>query len=218
MRSDISKVLVTTPRIGSRLNNGEVRALRRERITEDYDGPRRTSMKPSHRRYCDRKYLNEYLNPLYRFLERRCGSRWDDVYSEIREHNRPGSAVGEHIFQHLFDYVRVKTTEVSLYWGPDFFVDDDGILQKSPPRERWTRPAPPDTWRPTDDEFIWHVQRDDGCWFEWRLLEEPDDVYERLRLSYRGLPEGFSSELPRSSGRYGVLRTLSKAEKKALGI
>ena len=143
MRSDISKVLVTTPRVGSWRKNEEVKALRRERIDEDYDGPTRTSMRPTGDSWSERKQLNEYLNPLWRFLQRRCGTPWDDVYSEIREHNRPGSAVGEHIFQHLFDYVRVKITDVSHWWNPDFFVDEGGILRRSPPREPWQRATPP---------------------------------------------------------------------------
>jgi hypothetical protein len=213
MRSDISKVLVTTPRIGSRWKNGEVRALRRERIDEDYDGPRRTSMKPSNAGW-ERKQLNEYLNPLYRFLERRVGERWDNVYSEICASNSRGSAVGEHIYQHLFDYVRVKTTDVSSWFNPDFFVDGDGILRRSAPRERW-KPAPlPGTWRATDDETVWYVRRDgDGCWFEWRLVEDPDDTL----FSLRGTPKGFESGgLPRKPGHIGRLRTLSKKEKKAL--
>jgi hypothetical protein len=216
MRSDISKVLVTTPRFGSWRKNEEVKALRRERIDEDYDGPGYTSMRPTHSGW-DRKELNEYLNPLYRFLQRRCGTPWDDVYSEIREHNRPGSAVGEHIFQHLRDYVVVKTTDVSRWFRPDFFVDGDGILCESPPRERWTRPAPTAAWRSTDDEHLWHVRRDDGCWFEWRLIPLPDDVFARYSLRDR-VPSGFADGLPRDLGRYGVLRTLSRAEKKQLGI
>jgi len=216
MRSDISKVLVTTARLGSRRSNGEVKALRRERINEDYSGPSITSMRPTNGGW-DRKQLNEYLNPLRRFLQRRCGTQWDDVYSEIREHNRPGSAVGEHIFQHLFDYVRVKTTDVSHYWDPDFFVDTGGILRRSPPRDRraWARSPDPTYWHPTDDEHLWHVRRDDGCWFEWRLIPLPDDVFARCSLHE---PAGFADGLPRAAGRYGSLRTLSRAEKKKLGI
>lgn len=220
MRSDISKVLVTTPRVGSRLKNGEVLALRRERITEDYDGPRRTSMKPSHHRYCDRKQLNEYLNPLARFLQKQVGKRWDDVYSEICKHNKRGSAVGEHIFQHLFDYVRAKpTASVNEWYYHNYYVDESGILQKSPER-KWPRfkREQPECWRKTDDELVWYVQRDDGCWFEWTLAPEPEDLMARLDMYRRRGPSGFESGLPTKLRHCGVLRTLSKAEKKALSL
>lgn len=220
MRSDISKVLVTTARYGSRMKNGEVRALRRERITEDYDGPRRTSMKPSHHRYCDRKQLNEYLNPLQRFLHKQVGRRWDDVYSEICEHNSRNSAVGAHIYEHLFDYVEVNPTAVRSGWFPArFFVDDDGVLRASeePKRRSWAK-AVPDSWRSTEDELLWYVRRDDGCWFEWRLVPEPDNPVERWALQRRPGRTGFSDSLPWRAGYYGVLRTLTRKEKRALGI
>ena len=217
MRRDISKVLVTTPRIGSDWKNKEVRDLRRERIDEDYDGPRQTSMRPTTGGWDDRKQLNEYLNPLYRFLEKRVGRNWDRVYSEICEHNSRGSAVGEHIFQHLRDYVRVKTSDVSAYWPPDFFVDKGGNLRRSPPRERWrsdSQARVPRSWRRIDD--VWYVRRNDGCWFEWTLHQIPDDL---SRWDYRDRePNGFHEGLPSKGGCYGLLRTLSRREKKDLGL
>ena len=220
MRSDISKVLVTTPRFGSRMKNGEVHALRRERITEDYDGPRRSSMNPSHRKFAERKQLNEYLNPLERFLQKQVGRNWDEVYSEICQHNSRNSAVGAHIYQHLFDYVEVKATTVRPYvwtWSP-YFVDVDGILRESPKSPRRPGRTVPDSWLETDDALLWYVRRDDGCWFEWRLLPEPDDVMERWIIRRRPERPGFSERLPSKVGHYGVLRTLTRKEKRALGI
>jgi hypothetical protein len=222
MRKDIAKVLVTTPRVGSWMKNEEVLYRRRERITEDYDGPGRTSMRPQNPRggYTERKQLNEYLNPLYRFLEKRVGRNWDRVYSEIRQHNRPGSAVGEHIFQHLRDYVRVKLTDVSEHYWSDFFVDKGGILRRSPPRDysAYARRAPPDSWRKTDDKLLWHVRRDDGCWFEWRLVPPPDDEAALSNFYFRKEPRGFSDGLPSHLTFHGVLRTLSRKDKVRLGL
>ena len=221
MRDDISKVLVTTPRVGSWRKNEEVKAMRRERIDEDYDGPTQTSMRPTGDSWSERKQLNEYLNPLYRFLEKRVGRNWDRVYSEICEHNRRGSAVGEHIFQHLRDYVRVKTTDVSRWWTPDFFVDKAGTLRRSPPRDTsaWARRTNPASWRATDDKLLWYVRRDDGCWFEWRLSRMPDsNTMEYWELYDRKDPSGFSEGLPGVGCHRGQLRTLSRREKKELGI
>lgn len=218
MRDDIAKVLVTTPRVGSSWKNQEVKRLRRQRIDEDYDGPSQTSMRPTGDGWSERKQLNEYLNPLYRFLERRVGRNWDRVYSEICEHNSRGSAVGEHIFQHLRDYVRVKHTDVSRYWTPDFFVDKTGVLRRSPPQDlsAWARRPGPDSWRKTDDELLWYVRRDDGCWFEWSLHAFPDDL---TRWTCRDRePDGFKDGLPSVPGNYGLLRTLSRREKKDLKL
>jgi hypothetical protein len=223
MREDISKILVTTPRVGSWRKNDEVLYRRREHITEDYDGPTQCSMRPKNPRgrWTERKMLNEYLNPLERYLAKQVGRRWDDVYSEICKNNPRGSAVGEHIFQHLFQYVRVKTTQVTREWmNWDYFVDEDGILSRSPPREPyWTGRTPPDSWRSTDDEHIWYVRRDDGCWFEWRLVSMPDrntlafwEFYDRKE------PDGFEAGLPSEIGHRGVLRTLSRREKQNLSI
>ena len=223
MRKDIAKILVTTPRIGSWMKNDEVLYRRRERIDEDYDGPTRTSMRPKdpRGRWTERKMLNEYLNPLYRFLEKRVGRNWDRVYSEIRQNNRPGSAVGEHIFQHLFDYVRVKTTDVSEGYYADFFVDKRGILRRSPPRydARWSPRPPPDSWRSTDDELVWYVRRDDGCWFEWSLALIPDVDHPTYWYFYdRKDPSGFEAGLPSKVRHRGSLRTLSRKEKVRLGL
>ena len=218
MRSDISKILVTTARYGSRLKNGEVRSLRRERITEDYDGPTKTSMKPSHHRFTDRKELNEYLSPLYRYLEKSVGQKWNDIYSDVCAHNKRGSAVGEHIFIHLFDYVRVKPTiPDDIYTYNPFFVNADGLLCKSPVR-KWAglQRKIPDTWRATDDEKIWYVCRDDGCWFQWTLVEANNTI-EDWWLCKR-VPKGFSNGLPTLGSHKGALRTLSRGEKRDLDL
>jgi len=221
MREDISKILVTTPRIGSWRKNCEVLFRRRERITEDYDGPTRCSMRPKNPRgrYTERKMLNEYLNPLVRYLAKQVGRRWDDVYSDISHRNSRDSAVGAHIYEHLFDYVRVKTTQVTREWiTEDYFVDAEGILRRSPPREPyWRGRTPPDYWRSTDDKHLWYVRRDDGCWFEWRLVPLPPEDHPIFWFYDRDGPSGFPDGLPSELRHRGVLRTLSRREKRDIG-
>ena len=108
MRRDMEKVLVTRPRHGSWKKNEEVRKIRRSRPKEDGDnGGNRGSMKPKYPNW-DNKQLNEFLNPLWRFLNSRVGKPWDKVYSEIRKENSGRSAVGAHIYQHLFDFVVIN--------------------------------------------------------------------------------------------------------------
>ena len=217
MRDDISKILVTTPRIGSWRKNDEVLYRRRERITEDYDGPTRCSMRPKNPRgrWTERKMLNEYLNPLERYIAKQVGRRWDDVYSDICRNNSRGSAVGEHIFQHLFDYVRVNGTDVSRWIRWDYFVDDDGILRRSPPRESRVRRVRPDGWRPTDDDLVWHVRNDDGCWFEWTLTPCSCELFCYCSSYLRRVVVKFSDGLPDKIAHRGSLRTLSHREAQA---
>jgi len=221
MRKDISKILVTTPRIGSWRKNDEVLFRRREQITEDYEGPSRCGMRPKdpRGRWTERKMLNEYLNPLERYLAKQVGRPWDDVYSDISHHNTHDSAVGAHIYQHLGDYVRVKPTQVLREWKHwDYFVDAEGILRRSPPREPcWRERTPPDYWRSTDDKHLWYVRRDDGCWFEWRLVPVPADELPLFWLYDRDVPSGFPDGLPSELRHRGVLRTLSRREKRDLG-
>lgn len=116
MRPDFAKILVERPRIGGHNN-------RKGRAVPIDDLPQKESMRKAHR---DRKELNENLSPLYRFLEKSVGRKWDDVYSEITENLNPSNAVQYHILQHLKWYVDEKTKP----YGPThFYVDDGGILR-----------------------------------------------------------------------------------------
>ncbi len=118
MRSDMSKKLVDCYRVGYTGKNPRVLAMRRQRLMlfeyEDETGetcldlhdtvraPKKTGIKPLG---YDRKGFGENLNPLWRFLDSSVSRDWDEVYSEICEFCDKSSAVGAHIFQHLFDFV-----------------------------------------------------------------------------------------------------------------
>ena len=104
----MDKVLVTTPRVGSSWKNKEVKSHRRMLREGDYDSlPKKSSMKPKTFCWDDRKQLNEYLNPLVRYLEKNCNRPWDKVYSEISKNMDRRGTVQNHIFEHLFDYVEL---------------------------------------------------------------------------------------------------------------
>lgn len=106
MRKDLNKQLCERERIGSRRKYAEVRHKRRfigSRIDEDTDLPLQEGMK---KRYgWNTKNLNENLNPLYGFLRKAVGRRWDDVYSEICAVFDKRSVVNNHILEHLYDKV-----------------------------------------------------------------------------------------------------------------
>lgn len=93
MRRDMSKKLVERPRFPGRPRKG--RALPLE------DLPKREGMS----RGRGTKRFNENLAPLRRFLERRVGRPWDQVYGEIRARLSPSSAVHMHVLQHLDEMV-----------------------------------------------------------------------------------------------------------------
>jgi hypothetical protein len=61
--------------------------------------------------FWSRKDLNENLSPLARFLEKSVGRKWSEVFAEICAVS-PNSAVGSHVFEHLFDAVALSASIV----------------------------------------------------------------------------------------------------------
>ena len=78
MRDDMHRVLVTRARLG-----GKIRRKGRARHAEET--PSMVGMKRSHAlTKVDMKMLNEYLQPLRRYLHAQVGRPWDKVWSESR--------------------------------------------------------------------------------------------------------------------------------------
>jgi hypothetical protein len=142
MRDDMFKVIVERPRWGSRQRSVKLRYDRD--VDRKQIGLRRhVTTRPKLG-----KSLNENLAPLLRFLQRRIGRRWDDVYSEICAALDTGSTVKMHVREHLDDFVVVRISygrkgelihdgrvlrpeRGYLRWhGTELYVDpDDGILK-----------------------------------------------------------------------------------------
>jgi hypothetical protein len=153
MRSDMYKVIVERPRSGSWRPNGSVGQCRREargRDPEVLEALASTlGMKPRQR--YSRRYLNENLSPLRRFLMGNVGRRWEDVYSDLRAHLSPRNAVQMHVCQHLEDYVALhvridgrKVYRMTTRWSGDRPLRDDGrTFYVDPVTRRLCRP----TWR-----------------------------------------------------------------------
>jgi hypothetical protein len=70
MRADMYKVIVERPRRGG--GDRQYRPL-----PNDDDAPARESLRSRHKQ---RKWLNENLRPLQRFLASQVGRPWDNVY------------------------------------------------------------------------------------------------------------------------------------------
>lgn len=152
MRPDMPKKLVERPRWGHDLRNhdvvrGRTRGGARGLGWQDSAPAKRGKMKPRHGW---KKCLNENLKPLVRFLQRRVGRRWDDVYSEIRAGLRLESPIQLHVMEHLWMYVErhVELRDGEVWalgdypaWrsplisrrGDRFYVDPrDGRLREAP--------------------------------------------------------------------------------------
>ena len=167
MRADMSKVIVECYRGGRDRLNRTVRKDRHLGRSRDLDTlddlPGRGPTLP---RDGSRKWLGEHLQPLLRYLSRQVGRPWDEVYSEIRAHLAPASAVQMHVIQHLLQYVErhVRLDGQDAYsfrrsgWGMregrplcddgrTFYVHPvSGLLCK--PRTVWSRRA----WRALRDD------------------------------------------------------------------
>lgn len=125
MRSDMTRLLVHRGKCGKRW------ALRppRRKDRRDYDNmPKRSRMKHGY----NEKFFDEYLTPLKRFLQRRVGLPWNDVYSEIRQNLRVQTAVHLHVLQHLEDMVVLRA------WWEDGLLFGIGTYGQ-PGRVRWSR-------------------------------------------------------------------------------
>lgn len=155
----MEKLLCERPRRGSSLSNHDAKRARRYKDIRDYDKleelPKKQRMKPNGwDLFNDVKELNEYLNPLIRFLRSRVGKPWDKVYSEIRKNIKFQSATQLHILQHLEHYVEknVVVEGGRVFWnhtrwrgnrveltddGQTFYVDSHGILRR--PKHTKTR-------------------------------------------------------------------------------
>ena len=190
MRKDMYKVIVERPRRG-----GGWKA-ERQPGTDPEDQPQHESLKFRHH---SRKWLNENLNPLRRYLGRQVGRRWDEVYSELCANIDRRNTVQQHIHEHLGDFValRVQTIDGALHyergyggprrlderWAPKLYVDPVGglllINHAGLQAEREARrnylqsrkPQAPADVRPVDE--LHQLLRIDGIWYEIELAPLP---------------------------------------------
>lgn len=108
MRQDIYKVIVERPRRGGKSGREAPPPMDLE------DSPRQEGLRRRHR---NRKWLNENLRPLERYLAAQVGRPWNKVYSEICACIDRRDTVQRHVHQHLDDYVKT-----------DVVADGDVIL------------------------------------------------------------------------------------------
>jgi hypothetical protein len=139
----------------------------------------------------ERKFLNENLAPLRRYLRSQVGRPWNKVYSEICQHMNRNSAVQLHIWQHLMQYVCVDEHHEghgrgTLEWAEFLVHPRTGLLCINRQQRRWRRPEPkpnPDI-APGEDDI--HYRRIDGVWYEVRTADLPaaGRVYDFVLREY----------------------------------
>lgn len=194
MREDMAKVIVERPRVKCGVPKGYKGRLQRTPLGEEW---KRESIKYASRR--NAKYLNENLAPLRRFLRSRCGRPWDKVYGEICERINRNSAVQLHIWQHLVEFVHMKTTEVGgevrdskgkRLWREFYVHPRTRLLRRNEHYGDWFWRRYGDVKR-TPPEPITEVKLDetricrmiDGVWYEFQMRPVPRDgsiVYDYL--------------------------------------
>jgi hypothetical protein len=144
MREDMYKVIVERPRHGRYFKSEYPCPHDLE------ESPKNESLKKRHRA---RKYLNENLSPLKRFLAKQVNRPWDKVFSELCKHIDRRNTVQQHIHEHIDGFVARHVTKINgeLYsttgwrnpwalshpWQSELYVDPDtGILRKNSFREK----------------------------------------------------------------------------------
>ena len=190
MRKDMYKVIVERPRRGGRYSS------ERRPSSDPEDQPQHESLKFRHH---SRKWLNENLNPLRRYLGRQVGRRWDEVYSELCANIDRRNTVQQHIHQHLEDFVALKVQAIDGVphyqlgygglrrladrWTPKLYVDPasglllvnhEGVQARREARREYARArqlrVPVDV-RPVDE--LHQLRRIDGIWYEIELAPLP---------------------------------------------
>lgn len=112
MRSDIDKVICERPRHrGWSRSNFRARRVAYKSFLEE-DTPMRIPMKDSRRGGGD-KSLSDFLSPLYRFIRKSVGRKWNDVYSEISRNLDRSKQTHQHVLDHLRDWVVTRTVLIN---------------------------------------------------------------------------------------------------------
>lgn len=104
MRSDMDKVIVERPRVGSRLPSRKKGYRKYIQSTPVDELPKQEQLLG---RWKGReKWLNEHLGPMRRFLRSNVGRPWNNVHQELCEHISFSNAVQAHVLAHIYQYVQ----------------------------------------------------------------------------------------------------------------
>lgn len=188
MRWDMYEVIIERPRGGRGWGRS---AKGRERMRDRLDPEQAAQREPISMHRGGSKHLNENLAPLRRFLVRRVGRPWDEVYAEICATLRPDSAVQKHVLDHLRDmvYTRVVEKDGALFehgrrgvrslpehyrrWAPVYVCPDTGVLKRVPAPPKV---APPKRLDVVPIDAGAQYRRIDGVWYRVTLSPVPETI------------------------------------------
>lgn len=138
MRDDMSEVIIERPRKNSRARypratrrrENQIARLDPERLRH-VEGIKRALTGGVGKKY--KKYLNENLAPLRRYLMRQVNRPWNKVWSEICALLRPDSTVQQHVRDHIDDFVAIKTfmKDGAVWVAGDSVFRKPGALKES---------------------------------------------------------------------------------------
>jgi hypothetical protein len=186
MRSDMDKVIVERPRLGSRSPSRKKGYRKYIQSTPVGDLPRQ---EPLLGRWKGRqRWLNEHLGPMRRFLRSNVGRPWNNVHRDLCEHVSFDNAVQAHVLSHVHDYVHryvevidaanVQLVQPGWGWGRklsegEMYVCPLSGLLKVVRHDRRRRP-PTRVCRSPSCLHLWR----DGAWWEVRVRKLPENPGE----------------------------------------
>lgn len=152
MRDDLDKVLTESPRSGGGGKfprqikyKGDLENLDQVSIKTGIRKPYGINSDPGNR---NTKMFTDQLSPLYGLIRKNIGKNWDKLFSELRKKFKPDSRTHQHIYEHLFQFIEVKTR---LH---------EGVVQYN---ERRLFSGDTNAWKPIDSHVEFYVHPKTHC-------------------------------------------------------
>lgn len=122
----LHEIVIERPRSGMRISSTKLTGTQKflQQLTQEAaeDGLLRPYLlKPRYKT----KGLSDHLGPLKRLLRSKVGQPWDDVYSELCQRLDRSTITGQHVIDHLWDFV-IRDVEII-----------DGHPYAKPNTQRW---------------------------------------------------------------------------------
>lgn len=154
MRDDLDKVITESPRSGGswggkkfprqRKHKGDFEGMDQVRIKTSIRDAYGTNRDVKNRRT---KTFTDVLAPIYGLIRKNVGKNWDKLFSDMRKKFKPDSRVHQHIYEHLFQFIEVKTRI------------QNGVIEYNDGRTSW-RHKP---WNPIDSSVEFYVHPKTNC-------------------------------------------------------
>lgn len=144
MKKELQNIIIDTRRVhyGGYGRNNEKLYYEAYFFGEDYDDeiviPVKRSRKEDKKKseYFGDWGFSDRLQPLYRWIDKQHGRKWNDVFSEICKKVDRRNVRGRHLIEHVLDYVWTRDSDrgwrgkwfVLGFYKDNAHVDENGIL------------------------------------------------------------------------------------------